>query len=379
MKLLYVVNVDWFFISHRLPIALVLLRLGHEVHIACKYTKHRQYLRRMGFITHNIEFSRSRANPLNELKVLISVRSLLKALKPDIVHAITVKPVLYGGLAARFMSNAPKFVFAISGLGYVFSSKTVRAVITRKIISTIYQVAFWQKRKTVIFQNSVDDAILSSITSLKSNEKVLIKGSGADLTSYSYSPEPLGEEIRVVMAARLLKEKGVFEYVDAARRVANECPNVKFVLAGPMDLENPHGIEDSVISNWVDEGIIDYIGPREDIPKVFSQSHIVVLPSYYGEGLPKVLIEAAACGRPIVTTDNPGCRDAIIEGKTGLLVPIRDFEALAQAIIKLSTHSELRQSMGLEARRFAEQEFDVNSVVNKHIEIYDRLMADKND
>ncbi|WP_404408567.1 glycosyltransferase family 4 protein [Pseudidiomarina marina] len=377
MRVLFVVNVDWFFISHRLPIALKLKELGYDVHIACKFTEHKECLEEVGFVIHPIEFSRSRSNPLDELRILLSVRRLFRNLNPDIVHAITIKPVLYSGIAARFIKKTPKFVFAISGLGYVFASKTVRATATRKFISVFYKIAFSKKQKTVIFQNSVDDAILSAITSLEDNEKVLIKGSGADLTSYSYSLEPKGNEIRVVMAARLLKEKGVFEFIEASRLVANQTSRVKFILAGPLDPDNPHGIDGSDVSEWVNQGIIDYIGPRDDIPQVFANSHIVVLPSYYGEGLPKVLIEAAACGRPIVTTDNPGCRDAIIDGKTGLLVPIRDSEALAQAITKLATDSELRQTMGLEARKLAEQEFDVNSVVAKHIEIYDRLMADK--
>jgi glycosyltransferase involved in cell wall biosynthesis len=177
------------------------------------------------------------------------------------------------------------------------------------------------------------------------------------------------------MACRLLKEKGVYEYIEAAKQVKEQCPETEFLLVGTPDLENPNTVEQTEIDQWVSGGVINYLGHRNDIPNVFAESNIVCLPSFYGEGVPKVLIEAAACGRAIITTNNPGCKDAIIDGVTGIAVPVRDSTALAVAIIKLIEDSDLRNVMGHKGRLFAEQEFDVNSVVHKHLKIYNNLIS----
>jgi glycosyltransferase involved in cell wall biosynthesis len=216
---------------------------------------------------------------------------------------------------------------------------------------------------------------LTDVAKLKVSDNVLIKGSGADLSVYNYLPENTSGTIKVVMACRLLKEKGVFQYVDAAKIVKKQHSHVEFLLVGTPDLENPNSVKQSEIDVWVNQGLITYLGHRNDIPTVFANSNIVCLPSFYGEGVPKVLIEAAACGRAIVTTDNPGCRDAVVKGETGLTVPIRDAKALANAIMQLIDNPELRVSMGAKARVFAEKEFDVDSVVNKHLDIYSSLIG----
>ncbi|WP_165742197.1 glycosyltransferase family 4 protein, partial [Pseudoalteromonas sp. Z1A6] len=213
------------------------------------------------------------------------------------------------------------------------------------------------------------------VAKLKEFDKVLIKGSGADLSVYNYSPEKITNNVKIVMACRLLKEKGVYQYIEAARIVKEQYPNTEFLLVGTPDLENPNTVKQIEIDSWVNKNLITYLGHRSDIPAVFADANIVCLPSFYGEGVPKVLIEAAACGRSIVTTDNPGCRDAVIEGETGLTVPIRDARALAIAIQKLISEPELRVSMGNKARAFAEAEFDVDSVVSKHLDIYVNLIG----
>ncbi|WP_217875101.1 glycosyltransferase family 4 protein [Pseudoalteromonas shioyasakiensis] len=374
-KLLFIVNVDWFFISHRLPIAKEALNKGYKVTIACKFTEHRKYLEDMGFDLIEVPFSRSGGGVFSELKVLKKVKQVLDIVKPDIVHAITIKPVLYTGLALKSTKSNVPFVAAISGLGYVFTADSLRAKFTRFIASVFYKVALSQEFKRVIFQNTSDEAILTRVAKLDSNDKVLIKGSGADLSVYNFKPENLNKAPKVAMACRLLKEKGVYQYIEAAKVVKASHPDVEFLLIGTPDLENPNTVKQTEIEQWVNEGIINYLGHRNDIPDVFSESNIVCLPSFYGEGVPKVLIEAAACGRAIVTTNNPGCRDAVIEGKTGLTVPVRDSIKLAEALIQLIDNTNLRLNMGQQARKFAEQEFDVNSVVDKHLEIYSSILA----
>jgi glycosyltransferase involved in cell wall biosynthesis len=362
--------------SHRLPIAIEAKKNGYDVTIACHFTQHKQELINLGFNVIEVPFSRSGGGVLNELATIKCIRNVIKAVNPSLIHAVTIKPVLYTGLALKTLKRNIPFVAAISGLGYVFTASNLRAKLTRVIASVFYKVALSQKYKTIIFQNTSDESILTEVARLKSSDKVLIKGSGADLSVYNYLPENINEAVTVVMACRLLKEKGVYEYVEAAKRVKAHYPNADFLLVGTPDLENPNTIKQDEIDKWVSQGLIDYLGHRNDIPDVFSKSNIVCLPSFYGEGVPKVLIEGAACGRAIVTTDNPGCRDAIINGETGITVPIQNSEDLANAIIKLIDNPQLRISMGEKARAFAEAEFDVNSVVSKHLVIYSDLIGE---
>lgn len=375
MKILFIVNVDWFFISHRLPIALKALSCGYQVTVACRFTEHKAELSSLGFNVVDISFTRSGGGIPSEINTIKAIKAVIKDVQPSLIHAITIKPVLYSGMALKTIKQDIPFVAAISGLGYVFTANSVRAKITKLIASAFYKIALAQKYKTVIFQNSSDEDILTAVAKLMGSDKTLIKGSGAELSVYNYLPENTNGTINVVMACRLLKEKGVYQYIDAAKIIKKQHPAVEFLLVGTPDLENPNTIQQNEIDSWSEQGVITYLGHRNDIPDVFSRSNIVCLPSFYGEGVPKVLIEAAACGRAIVTTNNPGCRDAVIEGETGLTVPIRDAKALAAAILKLIEQPELRVAMGAKARVFAEKEFDVNSVVNKHLEIYNNLLS----
>lgn len=375
LGILFIVNVDWFFISHRLPIALKALENGYKVTIACRFTEHKAELADMGFNVVDVPFNRSGSGLSSEINTIKTIKRVIEEVQPSIIHTVTIKPVLYTGLALKVVKRDIPFVAAISGLGYVFTASSLRAKVTKLIASIFYKVALSQKYKTVIFQNSSDEGILTDVAHLKVVDKTLIKGSGAELSIYNYLPENINGTIKVVMACRLLKEKGVYQYVEAAKIVKGQHPNAEFLLVGTPDLENPNSIQQNEIDSWVKQGLVTYLGHRSDIPDVFANSNIVCLPSFYGEGVPKVLIEAAACGRAIITTDNPGCRDAVIEGETGLTVPIRDAKALATAVLKLIEQPELRVAMGAKARVFAEKEFDVNSVVNKHLEIYNNLLS----
>lgn len=374
-KLLFVVNVDWFFISHRLPIALQAIADGYDVHLACSFTDKKSQLEELGITCYNIAFSRSGSSIKGELHAISSIRRVIKSLEVDVVHAITIKPVIYTGLALQSIKSSPAFVAAISGLGYVFTAETLRAKMTKLLVSLMYKFALRNKRKVVIFQNTSDQTILSEIVKLSKTDRTLIKGSGADLSVYRYQAEPVGPKKIVTMACRLLKEKGVYEFVEAAKLIKEKHSNIDFWLIGSVDLENPNSVSQEDVDTWVEQGVITALGHREDIPGLFAQSHIVTMPSFYGEGVPKVLIEAAACGRPIVTTDNPGCRDSIINEETGLLVPIKNAEALSEALMVLLLDEDKRIRMGLQARQYAVNEFDVSNVVIRHLEIYESLMV----
>ena len=371
-KLLFLVNVDWFFISHRLPIAIKAISQGYEVHIACEFTDNKELLERLGLIVHRVPFSRNGRCLLKEVLTLLAIYNIFREIKPDLVHAVTIKPVLYGGLIAR-ITGIKSFVGAVSGLGLVFVASDLKTKIIRIFVKYLYRLSFKHSNMKAIFQNHVDKRTLLDVNVVEEENAIIIKGSGADLFEYKYKEEPDSVPI-VIMACRLLREKGVLDFISMARMLKDKNINAKFILVGEPDYGNPNSFTVEDLAIWKKENFVEVYGFSAHICKLFSNSHIVVLPSYYGEGLPKVLIEAAACGRPIVTTDNPGCMEAVIDNKTGFIVPARDIKSLALAVEKLISNPKLRQKMGKAARIFAEKEFDVNSVVEKHMNIYRELL-----
>ncbi|MBN9229639.1 MAG: glycosyltransferase family 1 protein [Legionella sp. 40-6] len=369
-RLLFIVNDAAFFLSHRLPIALRAQENGYEVHIATPLAPVCEQIREHGLIFHPILLSRSGKNPFKELTSIFSLYALIRRLKPCIVHLVTIKPVLYGGLIARFL-KVPGVVAAVTGLGYVFTAESKMAQYAQGIIQLFYRQALRQPRARIIFQNPDDQRLFTEKKICFPEQTTLIRGSGVDLSLYRPLPETTGTPT-VLMVSRLLKDKGVTEYVDAVRLLTKKGIKARFLLAGARDADNPACIPQSLLDQWQQEGHIDLLGFREDIAQLLGQSSLVVLPSYR-EGLPKVLIEAAASGRAVITTDVPGCRDAIEPNQTGLLVPVRDAQALAQAIECLLEDAALRNKLGQAGRILAEREFSIDHIVMKHLAIYREL------
>jgi glycosyltransferase involved in cell wall biosynthesis len=376
-KLVFVVNVDWFFLSHRLPIALAAQKQGFEVHIATHVTNRLPELVKYGFTVHQLKLERSSAGPMSALITLFDIWKVFKVVKPDLVHLVTIKPLLLGGIAAR-LASVPSVVAAVSGLGFVFVAQGTIAVVRRFIVEQLYRLALGHRNIKIIFQNNDDKTNLQGFTHLPESNTVMIRGSGVDLSQYTVKPF-LQEEIIVLLAARLLLNKGVGEFVEAAQLLKTNyidaTKKVRFVLVGDIDPANPTSATQEQLSAWMKTGAVEHWGHRLDMYDVLSDARIVVLPSYYGEGLPKVLIEAAACGRAVVTTDHPGCRDAIEPGKSGLLVPVRNSQALAIAIKNLLDDPVRCQIMGSAGRNLAERVFDVKQVVSLHLRIYDQLTS----
>ena len=370
-KLLFIVNVDWFFLSHRLPIAIEAINQGYEVHIATTIANELDSLKKNGLIVHPINLHRSRTGLISVISEFKEILDIIRLIAPNIVHLVTIKPVLLGGIASRIL-NVPAVVYAVSGLGYVFLKKGVIAFIIRKIIIYLYQLAFRHKNKCVIFQNDSDQSMLSKLSLLSSNEVELINGSGVDLSVFTQQSFDSGVPV-IILAARLLKDKGVKEFVEAAKLVNINNNRARFALVGEPDFDNPASIQRYELENWKNERIIELWGHREDMEKVIPLSTIVVLPSYR-EGFPKILIEAAACGRPVVTTDVPGCRDAIEKDITGIIVPVRDYIELAKKISFLLDNPTISRKMGNAGRLRAEEFFDINKVVEKHMKIYEDLL-----
>jgi glycosyltransferase involved in cell wall biosynthesis len=370
-KILFIVNTDWFFTSHRLPIAIEAISKGYEVHIATTVTNKLELLEKCGLIVHNLDMRRGRVG-LTIFIELWNFFSIIKSVDPDIVHLVTIKPVLLGGIVARLL-GVPALVSAVSGLGIVFSSARLKYRFFKWVLRPLYYLTFNHKNQRIIFQNGDDLRFFSGSGATFTKKSTIIHGSGVDLSSYAYLPEPTGTPV-VTLAARLLIDKGVEVFVKASEILKERKINVRFWLIGEPDPENDNSVTIQQLENWQSLGLIELFGYREDMPSLFSQSNIVILPSFYGEGLPKVLIEAAACGRAVITTDHPGCRDAIDPGKTGILVPTRDPESLADAICSLLENPTYRNNMGVLGRRRAENMFDVRQVVAEHMCIYEELL-----
>jgi len=370
--LLFVVNSPSFFLSHRLPVAVEARKKGYEVHVATAGGEAASELLGYGLIHHEIPLTRSGRRPSSELRSLISLWRLMRTVKPTIVHLVTIKPVLYGGVAAR-AARVPAMVAAISGLGTLFVDGAVQAGWLRRLVQVFYRLALGHRNSAVIFQNADDRHVLESIGALRPEQPRLIRGSGVELEDYPFLPEPKEGPQVVTMAARLLADKGVREFVDAARIIAGRGLAAEFRLIGNPDPGNPASITESQLDDWRHLPNLRLLGYRQDIAEQYAQSHVVTLPSYYGEGLPKSLVEAAACGRAVVTTDMPGCRDAIEPGKSGMLVPARDAAALADAIQYLVERPDTRRAMGEAGRRLAEQEFAIDKIVAQHLAIYEEL------
>ena len=365
------VNAPEFFISHRLPLAVAAQKAGYNVHVATADAPDVERIQSQGFTHHTVPFARSGQNPLNELGTLFRLVKLFQCVKPNLVHLITIKPVLYGGIAAR-LAGIKSVVSAVSGLGTVFLAESVVARFRRGLVIFLYRAAFKQKRLAVIFQNPDDRDALLCLKTLKNEQARMIRGSGVKLADYPCFPEPEGK-IVVVMAARLLKDKGVFEYVEAARLLQDRGIEVEMRLIGSADPGNPTSVKQKQLDNWETDGQVKLLGFRKDIAAQYAEANIVCLPSYR-EGLPKSLVEAAACGRAVVTTDVPGCRDAITPGVTGLLVPVKDAVALADVIQTLIKDPELRSSMGQAGRALAEEAFTIEKIVEQHMDIYRDLI-----
>ncbi|MDR0737324.1 MAG: glycosyltransferase family 4 protein, partial [Zoogloeaceae bacterium] len=326
-----------------------------------------------GLVWHALPLTRSGTNPFTEMAALWALIRLFRRIRPAIVHLVTVKPVIYGGIAAR-LTRVPAVVAAVSGLGFVFSHRGFKASMIRFLVGRLYRMALGHPGLRVIFQNPDDAQCIARLAALPVERTCLIRGAGVDLAEYILTPLPEDECPLIILPARLLKSKGVLEFVEAARQLLASGVKARFALVGVPDAGNPDSVTDAAIAAWIKEGSIEYWGYRDDMPIVLSRSSLVVLPSFYAEGLPKALIEAQACGRAVVTSDWPGCRDAIAANVTGLLVPPRDAAALAKAIGALLDDRERLRAMGKAARALAEEAFDVRQVVRKHLEIYRSLI-----
>ena len=371
-KLLFFVTEDWYFCSHRLPLAIAAREAGYEVAVLTRVQHHAAQIEAAGLRLIPFDLSRRGKNPLREFAVLCRLCRVYRREKPDLVHQVALKPVLYGSLAA-WLAGVPHVVNALAGLGHLFTSGGWLTGLLRACIKLAFRALLNGGRRKVIVQNPDDFRLLVEACGLKPEVGVLIRGSGVDLAQFRCVPEPEGVPL-VVLPTRVLWTKGVGEFVEAARRLKAEGVAARFALVGDPDPENPAAVPPDQLDAWRREGAVECWGRRDDMAEVLAGCHIVCLPSYR-EGLPKALIEAAAAGRAIVTTDTPGCREVVRAGDNGLLVPARDAKALAEALRGLIADADSRRRMGQRGREIAEAEFSVERVAAETLAVYRALLS----
>ncbi|MDB2682827.1 glycosyltransferase family 4 protein [Alphaproteobacteria bacterium] len=359
MKLLLVINhIDWFW-SHRLPLALAAKQAGYDVHVAVHGASWDPRFEKNGFTGHELPQS-------GVVSAIHALRKIIKKEKPTIVHAITLKTAFITGLAGKFMRDV-RFVHTIAGLGYLFSEGK-KPRLMRRLVKPFMVSAL--KNSKLIFQNPDDLRLLIRRSFVATGQCNLVRGSGVDTEEFAFIPEPAGDVPLVIMPTRLVHDKGIAVFVEAAQLLKARGVKAKFQIAGGVTDNNPNAISKDQMEFMVADGAVEWLGKVADMPALFTACNLVVYPSYYGEGIPKVLLEAAATGRAIVTTDHPGCREAVTNGVNGLLVPVKDAEALADATELLLLDQGRREKMGTASREKAVAEFDVKKINAETLRVY---------
>ena len=371
-KLLYLVSEDWYFVSHRLSLAIAAQAAGYDVSVATRVTKDGDTIRDAGLKLLPLTFERSGLGPVSEARTLARLIALYRQERPDLVHHVALKPVIYGSMAAR-AAGVGGVVNALMGLGFVFSSDSAKARALRPAVRSALKVALKGPNTRLIVQNRDDQTLIASQSLARANDLRLIRGSGVEPDDFPMVPSPPGPPL-IVLPARLLKDKGVEEFVSAAKILKARGVDARFALVGDPDLRNPASISPATIAAWVASGSVEHWGwqPQASMPEIFGQSRVVCLPSYR-EGLPRALLEAAACGRAIVATDVPGCREVVRHGVNGWLVPPRDAMALASALLEAIERPELCARYGAAGRALIEQELSAGHVIAETLAVYREL------
>lgn len=368
-RIVYVAaNTSWYLYNFRRPLLMALLARGYRVHALAPEDAYAPKLRDLGIKLIPIEITRSGVNPFADAALLARFISVYRHSNPDIVQHFTVKPVIYGTLAAR-LCHVERIFNMVPGMGYVFTGASFKKLCIQRIVRRLYKTTM-NFSHHVFFQNHEDRDYFLRHDLVDSAKTSIVSGTGVDTKSFRPGRREKRTGITFVMAARLLWDKGVGEYVAAARELKRRHKNVRFWLLGPVDMGNPKGIKPEQLKAWNNEGAVEYLGMTDDIKSYLSSADVIVLPSYYREGIPLSLLEGAAMAMPIITTDSPGCREVVAHGKNGFLVPARDPAALAAAMEEFLAQPALVARMGRESRKAAVTRFDSRLIVEDILKYY---------
>jgi glycosyltransferase involved in cell wall biosynthesis len=369
-RLLYVVSEDWYFLSHRLPMARAACNAGFEVHVATRVQKGAAAIEAEGFVLHRIPFARGRLSPIMSLRTMLALRRIHRTVAPSITHHVTVQTAVLGMIAA--LDRPGPCVNSINGLGYTFTSTSVKAALFRTIMRSAFRKLFDRQRMINLVQND-DDRRVVTAAGISESRIALIAGSGVDTAKLLPIKEPPGPPT-AAFVGRLLDDKGIRTLVAAHQLVREQEPEAQLLIAGAPDSANPTSVSHQEAISWNSAPGITWLGQVDDIANLWARAHVAVLPSRR-EGLPLSLLEAAACGRAMVATDVPGCQEIAIAGKTGLLVPVDDARALANAICRLFREPQLRTQFALAARRLVVERFSAEIVGQQTVALYRSLLA----
>ena len=376
LSILFLVTEDWYFCLHRLPIARAARDAGFKVMVATQVKDHAQLIEREGFQLIPMKWTRRSMNPYRALSEVRQIAGIYRKYQPDLVHQIALKPSLYGSIAGIVTGVSP-IVNNLAGLGQAFTSGGVFAALVRSGLVNAFRLLFRRAGTCTIVENSDDWRFLVTRVGLDKRTVALIRGIGVDVDLFQPRPENAQQTPTVTLVSRMLWPKGVGELVEATRILRGRGRQIKVQLVGIPDTSSRVAIQQEQLLKWQSEGIVEWLGYREDVPELWRHSHIAVLPSYYREGIPRSLLEAAASGRAIVTTDMPGCREIVRNGYNGLLVPPRDPVAIADALEQLLDDAELRQRMGRAGRELVENEFAEEHVVAQTLSVYRKLLDER--
>jgi glycosyltransferase involved in cell wall biosynthesis len=372
-RLLFLITEDWYFWSHRLDLARAARDAGWEVTVATRVRNHGKLIEEEEFKLLPIKLARNSRRPVHELVTILELIRLYRRERPDLVQHVALKPILYGAIAAR-MAGTPAVINAFAGLGYTFMGAGTQKLLLRRAVSRALRWALALPQSGVVVQNEGDATELVSAGIVHDGRRVrIIRGVGVNTDKF-VPPVSENNDALVVLAGRMLWDKGIREFVEAARMLQTAGVSARCVLVGMVDVENPAAISEVQLRAWQHEGLIEWWGHRDDMPTILASAQVVVLPSYR-EGLPKVLLEAAACGRPLVATDVPGCREVVKDGVNGILVPSHDAVSLSRAIATLLQDAALRHRMGVASRELAVNEFPVGRITQEMLHLYTDLVG----
>ena len=370
-RILFVITEDWALISHRLHLIKAAISEGHEVALATHFSTHEDMLKRLGVTTFHWGLVRRSLNPFSEIVSIIKLKQIINCLQPDLVHAVAQKPVLYSGFIKR-LGGKFGFVAALGGIGFIFTSPTVKAKLLRPFIGRALRFCLSGSKTRFILQNPDNVSLFERLGIVKKGATKLVRGSGVEIDQFVPSPIPEGVPV-IILPARMLWDKGVAEFIAAAKSLKEKNIDAEFVLVGDVDPHNPASVSQSQIDEWVSQNIVTQRKRQANMTAIYPETTITCLPSYH-EGLPKVLLEAASCARPVVAFDVAGSREIVQDGKNGFLVPFRDQMQLEQALMTLITDKALSIRMGKAGRKLVEAEFSDRHINRQTFDIWNEVL-----